>query len=67
MDLMYCGWGMTQGFEGLNCLVVQHVPIVPHVAVVSRSANLLMLAVFVDLQINVKALFHNTIECPPSV
>ncbi len=55
---------MTQGFEGLNCLVVVHVPTVPHVAVVRHSAALLLLVVFVALQVNIRALFHH--ECPPS-
>lgn len=38
MDVMYSRWAMTQGSEGLNCLVAVHVPSVPHAAALSHSA-----------------------------
>lgn len=67
MDLIYSGWAMTQGSEGLNCLVVVRVPSVPHAAMLSHSAALLMLAVFVDFQVNIRALVHNEQEFPQSL
>lgn len=63
MDLMYSGWAMTQGSEVLKCLVVVHVPSVPHAAVLSHCAA----SVFVDLQVDIGVLMHNEQECPPSL
>lgn len=57
MDLMYSGWAMTQGSEGLNCLVVVHVPSVPHAAALSHRGATFKRELFLQMLFNLDKFF----------